>query len=211
MKIGLPHILFVGLFVGFISTSVWAGSIVGNVTYNGEPKNQAAVYLDGMVGDFSTPETPEVIIQKKQRFIPEVLAVMKGTTIYFPNRDTVVHHAFSLSPAKIFDLGNYGPGKNPSVFFDSLGKVDIFCNKHYQMNASVVVLNHPFFTLTSETGDYEIEGVPPGEYLVKVWMGSFHLEEKKVLVVSPDAARVDFKVSRKKKMKGTMSQGFVMD
>jgi hypothetical protein len=39
----------------------------------------------------------------------------------------------------------------------------------YWMRGYLVVLNHPYITLTDKWGDFTLEGVPPGKYELVVW------------------------------------------
>lgn len=48
-----------------------------------------------------------VMDQIDQQFVPEVLVVQVGTSVVFPNSDTVAHQVYSFSPAKRFALGLY--------------------------------------------------------------------------------------------------------
>ena len=188
------------IFMGLIFvTSSWGGTITGTVTFFGKAKKEAAVHLEGIEGKRSSASAVNkkaVMVQKRQLFIPEVLPVFKGTTVDFPNKDTVFHNAFSMSPGNMFDLGTYGPGKNPNVTMETPGKVDIFCNMHHQMHAVALVLEHPFFTLTSKKGEYEIRGVPAGTYTIKAWAGSSIVEEKTVSVGKSDTVMVDFNIGK---------------
>src|SRR6185436_6343057 len=45
--------------------------------------------------------------QKNKTFVPRVLAVPVGSTVSFPNADSIFHNVFSLSRPKPFDLGLY--------------------------------------------------------------------------------------------------------
>jgi len=192
--------LLCAIFMGLIFvTSSWAGTITGTVTFFGKTKKEAAVHFEGVDGKGSSASggnKKAVMVQKRQLFIPEVLPVFKGTTVDFPNKDTVFHNAFSMSPGNMFDLGTYGPGKNPKVTFETPGKVDIFCNMHHQMHAVALVFEHPFFTLTSKKGEYEIKGVPAGSYTIKAWAGSSIVEEKTVTNGASDTVMVDFNIGR---------------
>ena len=192
------------LFWAVFLVLVWvtpsgAGTIIGTVTFFGKAKKEAAVHLEGVAvkeNSGSGVYKKAVMIQKKQLFIPEVLPVFKGTTVNFPNKDTVFHNAFSMSPGNIFDLGTYGPGKNPNVTFKTPGKVDIFCNMHHQMHAIALVFQHPFFTLTSKKGEYVIQGVPAGTYTIKAWPGSTIVEEQTVIVGVSETVTVDFNIEK---------------
>ena len=174
----------------------WAITLTGEVTFDGKARKDAAVHLEGVSGGHVTPPGKHaVVVQKRQLFIPSVLPVVQGTVVDFPNKDTVFHSAFSLSEGNQFDLGTYGPGKNPNVQFDVPGKVDIFCNQHDQMHAVVLVLDHPYFTLTSKKGTYAIRDVPKGTYRVKAWVRPGISKEKTVTIGEMDKVILDFKLT----------------
>lgn len=107
--------------------------------------------------------------QKDKMFIPHVLAVAAGTVIEFPNFDPIFHNAFSNYDGQIFDIGLYPPGSTRSVRFSRPGAVRVFCNIHSEMSAVIVVLSTPWFATTGTNGAYEIRGVPPGEYSLRVF------------------------------------------
>ncbi len=113
--------------------------------------------------------------QKNLRFVPEVLPVMVGATVDFPNEDNVFHNVYSASPVHRFDLGLYPQGTSRSTTFDQPGIVEIGCNTHAQMKAWVVVVPEPYFAKPNERGVYQIKDIPPGRYTIKVWNPDFGL------------------------------------
>ncbi|MDE3053478.1 MAG: hypothetical protein KGJ70_06305, partial [Gemmatimonadota bacterium] len=64
------------------------------------------------------PAEHPTVSQSGERFVPHVLAVVRGTTVDFPNRDDVYHNVFSLSAPAVFDLGRYPKGESRAVTFD---------------------------------------------------------------------------------------------
>lgn len=107
--------------------------------------------------------------QRNKTFIPHVLAVEVGTTVEFPNNDPIFHNAFSNYDGQIFDVGLYPPGTSRKVTFHRPGVVRVFCNIHASMSAIIVVLATPWFTVTPASGRFELHGVPPGEYSLRVF------------------------------------------
>lgn len=83
---------------------------------------------------------PQVtIIQSRGRFLPKTLQIEPGTTVRFENRDRVFHKAFSVSPARPFDLGSMAPGKSRTLRFDHPGTVQVYCELHPREVATIVV------------------------------------------------------------------------
>ena len=106
--------------------------------------------------------------QVSKQFVPPVLVVPTGTSVGFPNRDTVRHHVYSFSPAKKFELKLYiGTPANP-VLFDRAGVVVLGCNIHDQMVGWIVVVDTPYYAQTDANGRARIDA-PPGSYRLRSW------------------------------------------
>ena len=80
-----------------------------------------------------------LVSQKNKEFTIKTLTIKKGDTVEFLNEDDVFHNVFSLSDAKLFDLGSYPKGKSKSVTFDEPGTVEIECAIHPSMKMTIVV------------------------------------------------------------------------
>lgn len=133
-------------------------------------RGDVVVYLEGVAGPEPTPPAePLEIRQRDKAFFPRVSAVVKGTTIAFPNDDKIFHNVFSMSRALKFDLGLYKSGSSKSVVAKRKGIVDIYCNIHPEMAAKVLVLDNPHFAVTGEDGSFSLKGIPAGTYTVVAW------------------------------------------
>ncbi len=110
------------------------------------------------------------IRQRDETFMPRVVAVPVGSEVDFPNDDPIYHNVFSLSRAKTFNLGRFPRGESRVVRFDKPGIVKVFCDIHSHMAASVMVFNHPWFTVPdAEDGRFELGNVPPGQREITAW------------------------------------------
>ena len=159
-----------------------AGTIMGTVTIVDEAgrakssQSGVVVFLDEFEARPSSsavaaaPPPPRAEVrQEGKRFLPEVLPIVVGTTVDFPNKDVVHHNVFSLSRVKPFDLGIYEQGASRSLTFDRTGLVRVHCNIHADMAANILVLANPHFAVTDENGRFSIPGVPPGKGTVRTW------------------------------------------
>lgn len=113
--------------------------------------------------------TANSVTSKDKRFDPRILAVPKGTTVKFPNVDSIYHNAFSLSPGNAFDMGLYRKGASRDVVLKNPGIVRVYCNIHPDMAASVVVVDGNAFAVVQADGSYRIDGIPPGRHEVHIW------------------------------------------
>src|SRR5262245_1798937 len=106
----------------------------------GAPLADAAVFAVPASGGTDAKRAQKVEIQQKDReFAPYVTVLQTGTPVSFPNRDPILHHVYSFSPAKSFEIRLYGQGQSPDeVVFDHPGVVTLGCNIHDWMIAYVV-------------------------------------------------------------------------
>jgi len=154
---------------------------------------QAVVYLEGEFAAAANPPTVQ-LAQKGLAFVPALLAIQTGTRVEFTNEDDTFHNVFSFSPTKRFDLGRYRPMDRPvpSQVFDTAGLVTLRCEIHKHMRGLILVLNTPHFVMTDAAGNYRLEGLPPGRYLLKAWLDSKTTYWKSVEVVPGTTLHVDF-------------------
>ncbi|HVU16392.1 MAG TPA: hypothetical protein VHD32_05685 [Candidatus Didemnitutus sp.] len=117
----------------------------------------------------AAPLNGVAVEQKNQSFIPYVTAVTVGTSVLFPNDDTVQHHIYSLSKPKRFEKPLYSPGAREAVVFDQPGVVTLGCNIHDWMIAYIVVLETPYFAKSGDDGSATLSNLPAGRYRVEVW------------------------------------------
>lgn len=66
------------------------------------------------------------------------------------------------------------------------------CGFHAYMESWAIAVDNPYFTFTSETGSYEIAGIPPGTYRLRAWHPSVKQEQiQTVTVQSSQTTHVD--------------------
>jgi hypothetical protein len=121
--------------------------------------------------------------------------ITPGTTVQFPNNDTVFHNVFAYFEAKRFDLGMYPRGATRSVTFEKPGVVSVLCNVHPQMSAFIVIVDTPYYAAADRDGSFRIKGVPPGTYTLRAWHESGARLERTV-TVGADAAPLSLTLER---------------
>lgn len=136
----------------------------------GKPLPQAVVFLESPAAARDVKPMPGVeMAQVDRQFVPDVLAVTRGTQVTFPNKDKVRHHVYSFSPNKRFEIKLYaGTPANP-VLFDKAGVAVLGCNIHDEMIGWVVVVDTPHVATTGGNGQAGLKGVPDGDYRLMVW------------------------------------------
>ncbi len=154
----------------FLSISTMAAQLVVTVVDKaGAPVADAAVYAVPVGVKSASKPAGAKIDQVNKEFDPLVSVIQTGTPVTFPNRDNIRHHVYSFSPAKPFELKLYSGQPAQPVIFDRAGVVVLGCNIHDWMVAYVVVVDTPYFGKTDATGKLHIDGLPAGDYDVKLW------------------------------------------
>ncbi|TMQ54537.1 MAG: hypothetical protein E6K74_05820 [Candidatus Eisenbacteria bacterium] len=119
---------------------------------------------------------------KGQTLRPRILVVLPGTSVEFPNHDSLFHNIFSVSPAKSFDLGRYGRGESKRVTFDKPGLVNVYCKLHPNMAAYILVVPNRAFARPDSSGRFVLPPLPKGQYVVNVWHPDFPAIRREVTV-----------------------------
>ena len=173
-----------------------AGSIAVTVsTPAGEPVADAVVVVvpSDAAGMPAARPRAEEVDQIDKDFVPKVKVVYVGSTVAFPNRDTVRHHVYSFSPAKRFELPLYAGVPSQPVLFDKPGVVVLGCNIHDWMVGYIYVSESPYFARTGADGKALIADLPPRRYTLRVWHAQQEgtEDDTRQAVDVPGAARVE--------------------
>jgi plastocyanin len=178
--------------------------VKGTVTIAGKPASNVVVSVEGVATDSvkarlaAMKSKAAVMDQKESQFHPAILPIVVGTKVAFPNHDKSWHNVFSKGGAKDFDVGLYPPGKSRDVTFDKPGVARILCNAHPNMEAFIVVKEHPFFSAADKAGNYRIDGIPLGTYRVTVWHPELGIIEAGVeLVRDGQVSDINFDLKKK--------------
>ncbi len=188
MKRYAVYLLLVALGIGpgiRLSASD-AGQIEGTIS---APKpTEVVVYVEKVPGSFQGEKVK--MDQQNKVFLPQVLPVLQGSTVEFHNSDTLQHNVFGVGGDE-FNLGNWTKGIVREHTFNKTGEVTLLCNVHPEMEATVLVLDNPYFARPASDGTYRITGLPAGEYVIKAWYRG-KTKKKKVQVTADGSASVDF-------------------
>ena len=108
--------------------------------------------------------------QKGCIYVPHALSVMAGVPVTVKSSDGTNHNvSFQLrnltqnplvSPGTSMVITPQSPERNPGL---------VSCSIHPWMQAYWMVLDHPYFAITDEKGNFEIKNVPAGTQKVVVW------------------------------------------
>jgi plastocyanin len=155
----------------------------------------AVVYLEGNFSHSAQPvaHTTAQMTQKGMTFAPDLVAVLVGGTVEFPNLDDTYHNVFSYSKTKRFDLGRYRKDEKPAaVLFNKAGAVTVHCDIHDRMRGIVLVLETPYFAKTDPQGRYRLEHLPSGTYTLNAWVTEREVRQSSVDLKNGSVLHVDF-------------------
>jgi plastocyanin len=166
--LGHRVLIALALLVGVAEAD--SGRVVGKVTVteaDGKPTSaDVIVYVVGYSEPGTTDKATAEIAQKGRKFVPDLVAVTVGESVSFPNQDNFLHNVFSQSTARKFDLGSFRKGDAKRKDFTTAGVVDVYCNIHPEMAATILVLPNKRHTHVKADGTFVIDGVKPGTWTV---------------------------------------------
>lgn len=166
-----PHRLLLSTVLAAASGAAAAATLQVEVHGNdGKPLADAVAYLESREArSAAKPAQGAEIAQAAKKFQPGVSVVPVGTSVSFPNRDTVRHHVYSFSLVKTFELKLYTGTEAKPIVFDKAGIAVLGCNIHDNMAAWVVVVETPYYGTSTASGKIALDNVPPGSYRLRVW------------------------------------------
>jgi plastocyanin len=137
---------------------------------DGKPIEGAVLTAQALDGaNHRGPPVQAVVSQADLAFTPDLLVIPVGSSVEFPNTDSVSHQIYSFSPAKRFQLPLYRGKPYPPVRFEQPGVVTLGCNIHDPMLAYIIVTDARFFGRTDASGSWSATDVPRGRYRIAVW------------------------------------------
>lgn len=177
-------------------------------TEDGLLKNVFVYVADGL--DRSTfgpvPEEPVTLEQSLCVFRPHIVVLRAGQTLRVTNEDPTNHSVRAVPQHisnKAFNTVQPMGGEALEVVFPQAEPgIRISCDLHAWMRAYVHVVDHSYYDISDEGGNWAIE-VPPGRYVVEAWHEE--LGTRKVAVTLGPGEKADlgfvFETKQRKKRK----------
>ncbi len=177
---GLQIFAIAGLFAAAIFAAIPATTAIAApgarvaiqiVDQRGMPVRDAVVEIERPAGNATPFAFPwrNAMAQHNLAFVPGTLIVQRGSTVAFPNLDTVRHSIYSFSRIAKFTIDLYGRDQSRGQRFDVSGTAALGCNIHDQMRGYIRVVDTPFAAKTDQNGIALIGGLGGGTYRVTVW------------------------------------------
>jgi plastocyanin len=162
------------------------GEVVVYLLPKAEPPEQGKV----QPGESSGKRSP-VVDQVDHEFIPRVLAVRAGEEVIFTNSDPANHNvrAISIVPGNSFNV--YVPFerryRHRFKADEQQRPVVLDCDIHPWMRGWIFVFDHPWFAVTNGKGEFQIDNIPPGDYLVVLRQPDLPWRETREMSFGPGA------------------------
>jgi len=179
-----------------VQTSRYKTTAPSEASRAGNERPEAAnvvVYLEGAGLEKMERSAKSVVLdQRDATFVPHILPIVQGTQVRIVNRDKTYHNVFSLSKTKRFNIGRRPTGEEVPVDFDKSGEVQVFCDIHSNMSATILVLDNPMFVQPNDEGLFEMKNIPPGQYTINAWHERLNSAPKQVTIRSGETLTVNF-------------------
>ena len=126
------------------------------------------------------PEQRRHLDQRHCRYVPHILLVPEKADLQMQSSDATLH-TIHMDGAASFNLPFPFPNQITSRAMSTPGLVNLRCNGgHVWMNAEMMVVPHPYYAVTDESGQFEFTSVPPGTYQIVAWHEGWGLAGKEL-------------------------------
>ncbi len=131
---------------------------------------------------------------------PGVQAVFAPGTLNIASEDVAMHRnrIINVATGETEAIAPFNDN-GEVVPFDRLlvkpAQLEVLCDLHPWSKAWILVFDQPYFAVSSRTGEFAIDNVPPGTYQLKAWHPVLGTVEQSVTVGSGQAANVVLKLA----------------
>ncbi len=170
--------------------------------------NDFLVYQDGGLKDVVVSiehvdagkvflKEPVRILSKDCKFSPTINVVRQGETIHINNVDPVMHNSqvYESKRGKIISNLPIPAEEISSSKIKFTGQQKIFqliCGMHEFMQAWGYRVQNPYYSVTSESGAYQINDLPPGDYVINAWHFLMKVRSQRIHVEENSVIDLDF-------------------
>ena len=165
------------------------------VLSNGGLENVFVYVKDGLdTYYFDVPTEPVKLDQQACLYRPHVLGVRAGQKLAISNSDDTLHNVHAMP--NVNTEWNKGQAlKNivdEKVFTAREVMVPFKCDVHNWMRAYVGVMDHPYFAVTHDGGQFELKNLPAGTYTVEAWHEKLGLQTQSVTLGEKESKAIAF-------------------
>lgn len=152
------------------------------------------ISLKGLQEGFPQAQLSEITLRNHDcEFVPHISAALASNILEIRNDDPILHNThIGLDGNTFINIAlvpNGDPIKKP---LKAPGVMFVECNAHPFMQGYILAFDHPFFSISDETGNFHISGIPPGEHHLSFWHEYLGTLDMKVVV--PETGSLELQV-----------------
>lgn len=167
---------------------------------DGKLQNVLVRVVKGHEGlSFSEVPKEEVVLdQKGCIYIPRVAGARVGQKVTFINSDAIFHNVRSVT--KVNKKFNVAMPKKDQRETRVFTQPELFlqakCSVHPWMGAYVAIMDHPFFNVSNERGEFVLPSLPEGQYTIEAWHEVFGTLTQELTVTGQGAKALSFEYKK---------------
>jgi plastocyanin len=121
-------------------------------------------------------------------YSPHVMVLPVGTELEIMNSDPILHnvHTYEMYPSvkSVFNIAQPVKGQRTLIRQDKLSKPGFLtatCDAgHPWMSATILVTDHPYYTVSDKQGAFTFTDVPPGTYTLRLWHEGITIVDREI-------------------------------
>jgi len=154
------------------------------------------VYVKEGFGDaqFPTSSEPVTLDQNGCLYEPHVVGVQTGQTVSVVNSDDTLHNV-NAQPQNNdpFNFAQPVMGMTNEVTFEnSEVMIPVKCDVQPWMSSYIGVLDNPYFATSGTDGNFSLDNLPPGDYVIAAWHETLGEMTQNVTVATGETAEISF-------------------
>jgi plastocyanin len=145
-----------------------------------------------VVGVKAAAPAEAAVGNEKCAFVPRVSTIRPGGTVKMSSKDPMLHtmHAAAADGRAFFNVSIPMPNVTLSRPIDRAGLVTLSCSTHTWMRGYLLVTDERS-VVTGRDGRFQIDGLAPGTYELRIWHEALKAPPVKVLVKEGETATIE--------------------
>jgi plastocyanin len=137
------------------------------------------------------------VSNEKCAFVPRVSTIRPGGSLKMSSKDPMLHtmHAAAPDGRAFFNVSIPMPNVTISRPLDKPGLVTLSCSTHTWMRGYLLVTDERS-VVTGRDGKFQIDGLAPGTYELRIWHETLKAPPAKVVVKEGETATIDLTLAR---------------
>lgn len=176
------------------SKSGWQAVSNEVLVHAGKLENVVVVIKNAPTSNAPVPSEEIVLDQQGCMYHPRVVAARVGQKVTFVNSDMVFHNVRSVTSQN--EKFNVPMPKKDQRITKIFTKPEMFlqakCSVHPWMGAYVAVMEHPWYSVSNEKGEFSLPKLPVGKYTIEAWHEVFGTQTQEIDITDAGAPTVSF-------------------